>query len=73
MGLSRANMKLLLMSLIILAVVDFLRGKGELRQKFLSQNKWFYYGITYGGLLCILFFGIYGEGYHPGQFLYFQF
>lgn len=73
MGLNQKNMNVLMFSLSILFLVDYLRIRGGFMNRFLSQNKWFYYGVSYCGLLFILFFGIYGTAYNPAQFLYFQF
>lgn len=73
MGLNRNSITVLTISLMILFIVDYLKEKGNIKQKFLSQNKWFYYGISYAGILVVLFFGIYGEAYNPSQFIYFQF
>lgn len=73
MGLSPKNVNVLLISLSVLIGVDYMRYKGGFKTRFLQQNTWFCYGAAYSLLLFILFFGIYGSGYNPAQFIYFQF
>lgn len=73
MGLDKKNMCLLFVAMSILILVDYLRCHGGARVWLLNQNRWFYYLLVYTGMLSILVFGVYGSGYQPGQFLYFQY
>lgn len=73
MGLSSKNILVLMAALAVLFGVDYARSKGGFKERFFSQNPWFCYGTAYMLMLTVLFFGIYGAGYHPAQFLYFQF
>lgn len=73
MGLSSKNILVLTASLAVLFCVDYARSKGGFKKRFFSQNPWFIYGSAYMLMLTVLFFGIYGAGYNPAQFLYFQF
>ncbi|MBQ3110066.1 MAG: MBOAT family protein [Clostridia bacterium] len=74
LGLDRADMFVLLMSLVVLLVVSSLKYVGiNIREKLSEQGLWFRFAIYFAGLFAVLILGIYGPEYDASQFIYFQF
>lgn len=74
LGLDRADMFILLLSLCTLLVMSLLKYNGvNIRQKLSEQGLWFRYAIYLAGIFAVLIFGIYGPEYDASQFIYFQF
>lgn len=74
MGLDRKDFWMLCFSIIILWVISYMQEHGiKIRQELAKQNLLFRWVIYWIAIFGILVFGIYGEGYDPVQFIYFQF
>ena len=71
---SSKMMFIILVSLLILFMVDFLKTKGiNLKAVVFRQQivfRWIFYWLFF---LVILYWGAYGQGYEQKQFIYFQF
>jgi D-alanyl-lipoteichoic acid acyltransferase DltB (MBOAT superfamily) len=75
LGLSRQELNILFISMTVVLIVDLIRYK---RNKtidvfILEQNLWFQWTVIITMILFIFIFGIYGFGFNPQQFIYFQF
>ncbi|MBP5597432.1 MAG: MBOAT family protein [Pseudobutyrivibrio sp.] len=75
LGLNRTEFNILLVSLMILFIVDYIRFKtGMTIDKFLfTQNVWFEWLVVIVLILMIFTFGKYGPSFDAKQFIYFQF
>lgn len=75
LGLERYEANILILSIIILFVVDYIRyRKGERIDAFLQkQNLWFRWIAIIVFICVILVYGKYGPDYDVNQFIYFQF
>lgn len=74
MGLDIANLKVLLMSILILMVCDIAHEKNiSILQFIAKQEIWFKLIIYLGILWSIIMLGIYGVAYDTSGFIYFQF
>ena len=71
LGLDAANLKMLLISLILLLTVDFLQPRIDLAKK-IESNIWLSCLVWLILIAAILIFGSYGTGYDPQDFVYFQ-
>lgn len=68
------NLAIIVISLVVLAVVDYMKYKSvNIREKILEQQIVFRWIIYLALIWVILFWGVYGEGYEQTQFIYFQF
>ena len=73
-GLNRQNFALMLISIGILAALDFLKHKRvETRDVLARQSWWFRCVYIAVAVLFILLFGVWGPGYNAASFIYFQF
>ena len=73
-GLDTGNWILLLLTLLILFLVDYLHEKGyHLRTEISKQHPVYRWMIYTTVILAILIFGIYGPGYDAASFIYEQF
>ena len=72
LGLDAANLKMLLISLVLLLTVDFLQPRIDLEKK-IESNIWLSCLVWLILIAAILIFGSYGTGYDPQDFVYFQF
>lgn len=73
LGLNVPEFILVIISIIILTIVDYLKTKFDLLDELSKQSlifRWFIYVIA---VISILLFGIYGSGYSDQQFIYSQF
>ncbi len=75
LGLDRIEMNILVVSVLILGLVDYVRYKKKLTiDAFLmEQNLWFEWTALIGMILMIYIFGKYGPAFNAQQFIYFQF
>ena len=72
-GLDLLDFRVLIISVIVLFVVDYLSLKINIREKLFEQNIVFRWLIIYILLFAIIIFGCYGEGFNPATFIYRQF
>ena len=72
-GLDFYDLAILIVSLLILFIVQFLARKRDVREKLLEQNIVFKWGILYILIFFIIIFGCYGVGYDATAFIYRQF
>ncbi len=75
LGLTRMELGIALVSLLVLWVVDVIRHqKGMQLYEYLNtQSLWFRWGVYILLIAAIFLFGIYGPGYNAAEFIYFQF
>lgn len=74
LGLSRADILVLLLFLLLLFLVSFMKEKQiAVREAILSQNMVFRWIIYYILIFSIIILGIYGPGYDASAFIYQQF
>lgn len=74
LGLDWRNYMIMLLSIVVLLVVDFLKKRGVSVRSFLyKQELWFRWLVYIAGVLIILIFGMWGVGYNEQGFIYFQF
>lgn len=75
LGLDQTEMNILLFSVVILFIVDFIRYKKDMMiDTFLfSQNIWFEWSVIILLILMIFIYGEYGPTFDAKQFIYFQF
>ena len=75
LGLDRPEFNILLVSVVLLLLVDFLRYfKKQSITDFLSQQCiWFRWLVIMGLIGAIIIYGIYGIQFDSSQFIYFQF
>lgn len=75
LGLDRPEMKILVLSTVLLFLVDGIkyRRKEMLDVVIFRQNTWFSWGCVLGLFFIILIYGVYGPTYDATQFIYFQF
>lgn len=65
------DLYLIIVSVLLLAVVDFVKYKGIKIDEWLEkQNLPFRYIIFLAALFFVLIFGMYGSGYNPSSFIY---
>ncbi len=68
------DLKLLLLSLIIILAVDFARYKNFSIKNWIFSKNWIFQGAALVALcVFILTFGVWGTGYDAASFIYFQF
>jgi D-alanyl-lipoteichoic acid acyltransferase DltB (MBOAT superfamily) len=74
MGLDPHEWNVLIVFLLFLVIVDILREKGiNPKAWILRQNVAFRWAVYYLGVLAVVVWGIYGQGYDSAAFIYFQF
>ena len=72
-GLDLYDFRVLIISLIVLFIVDYLSTKFDVREKLFSQNIVFRWTMIYLLIFAIVIFGCYGLGFDPAEFIYRQF
>lgn len=73
-GLDASELRILLVSLLILLGTSLLHYKGiKIRETLAKQGIWFRYLVCLGLIFYVLIFGIYGSVSSASQFIYFQF
>jgi D-alanyl-lipoteichoic acid acyltransferase DltB (MBOAT superfamily) len=74
LGLNEKNFRLMLFSILIMFVADYLNEKGIIiREKVNEQGiivRWSFY---YAAIFFLIIFGIYGPGYNASDFVYMHF
>ena len=71
LGLSAANVRLMLMLIIMVFVVDFFHEKGyRFREHLNKKDIVFRWVVYFAAIFGILIFGMYGWGYSAGNFIY---
>ena len=73
MGLDGKDLGVLIISIVILIMIDTMRGRGKIRNWFEKQNCVFKALVLYVAIFTVLILGIYGYGYEANDFIYFQF
>ena len=70
-GLSRWDIRIVIVSLLILFVVSLLQEKGiRIRESLEKQNILFQWAVLLGGIVLVLLWGIYGIGFSASAFRY---
>ena len=73
-GLSRANLGVGVLGIMILTVADILSLRGVMLRRFISgQALWLRWIIMITAILAIFIFGTWGGGYNASSFIYQQF
>ena len=75
LGLNQTEVHILLFSLFMLFLIDFVRYKrGVTVDVFLKEQcLWFRWGVIFFMIFFIFIYGIYGPTFEAKQFIYFQF
>jgi hypothetical protein len=74
LGLSIKSFKLLIISIMILIIADFMKYKGvKIRNIIVEQELWCRWICYIGIVWFIMVFGIWGGSYDAAGFIYFQF
>lgn len=73
LGMGRKDFAVLLAALAVLAVVDTLRQRVDLKAVLDRRNIVVRYAVYYVMIFTILIFGIYGPEFNAASFIYFQF
>ena len=75
LGLDRAEMNILVFSLLLLFLVDFIKYKRKITLDvfLMQQNIWFEWFVIIALVVIIFIFGEYGTTFGAHQFIYFQF
>lgn len=73
LGMGRKDFAVLLAALVVLAVVDTLRQRIDLKAVLDRRNIAVRYAVYYVMIFTILIFGIYGPEFNAASFIYFQF
>lgn len=74
LGLNQKQVHLLILSLAVLFMADWLKYKKiDILEKILEQDLWCRWTVYLGGVLFVLVFGIWGNAYDAQAFVYFQF
>ena len=74
LGLDRKNFQLMIFSILILIIADFVKWKGySVREWVYKQERWFRWAFYIISILFVLIFGVWGPAYNESAFIYFQF
>lgn len=73
LGLSVPELKAMVLSILLLAVVDLVNTKYCIREWLLRLPLPVRWSVYLGSIYVVLIFGIYGPGFSESQFIYFQF
>ena len=73
LGLDNREFLIAAASIVILFVIDYIRGKQNILQRLSEQNAAFRWAVYFLLVISILVFGVYGKDYVQTQFIYFQF
>ncbi|MDR1669526.1 MAG: MBOAT family protein [Oscillospiraceae bacterium] len=72
MGLSGKDLTAVLVAVMILFIVDGVSRKRDLTER-IAGRRWLKYAVYFFLLGAMMLFGVYGAGYDPQEFIYFQF
>lgn len=73
LGLDQKDLIVAILSIGIILGVNLLQRTGSVRIKLSERNIGFRWSVYLSAIVLILIFGMYGPGYNPEQFIYFQF
>ena len=73
LGLDSKDFLVMVISIAVLCIVDFLRYRVSIRGWLAEQNLIFRWGVYYTAIFTLILFGVYGVGSEASQFIYFQF
>lgn len=74
LGLEMGDFIILIISIIIMLIVDFLQERNyHIRKEIEKRNVLVRWIIYYCGIFSVILFGIYGKDYNPSSFIYGQF
>lgn len=73
LGLAAADWIVLLFAAFLMLLVSLAGRNGSVRGKLMARPVWMQFILLYGLFLCVLVFGVYGQGYDASQFIYNQF
>ncbi len=74
LGLDEKNFRVMLMAILLILVSDGLKYRGIVVREILAKQEWWFQIIVYlFAVMSILTLGIWGSGYDPATFIYFQF
>lgn len=74
LGLDYKNFVVMIVSIFVLMVADYLKYHGVvIRDAICRQELWFRWIVFAFGIVTIIIFGIWGSGYDITEFIYFQF
>lgn len=73
LGLDQNEIKIVIISLLILFLVSLMKRSFNIREKINRQGILFRWIIYYIAIFSILILGVYGPGFSAQQFIYFQF
>lgn len=74
LGLDMGEFIILILSIAIMLIVDYLQEKNHhIREEISEKNVFIRWSIYYIGIFSIVIFGIYGKDYNPSSFIYGQF
>ena len=72
-GIENRNFMALILCIILMAVIEHLQEKGNVRELLEKQHLIVRWGIYLGAIALVAVLGVYGPGYSATQFLYGQF
>ena len=72
-GIERKNFLALILCICLMAVIEFIQEKKNIREWLETQHVILRWGIYLGGIALVAILGVYGPGYSATQFLYGQF
>lgn len=73
MKLSEKDFYVMVASIVVLMIVDYVKRRVDLKAVLARQNLWFRWLVYYMMIFTILIFGVYGPEYDASTFIYFQF
>ena len=73
MGITIQDFTILILSVALMVWTGFVSLKTPMREWLSKRPAWIRFILVYGLFLCVLIFGIYGQGYDASQFIYNQF
>lgn len=73
-GLNKSEVCLLLLSIFVLMICDYLKWRDISLKRNIFSRKWYIQSVVFiAGLLTVAVFGVWGSEYNPAAFIYFQF
>ena len=73
LGITVQDFTILVLSVALMVRTGFVSLKTPMREWLSKRPAWLRFILVYGLFLCVLIFGIYGQGYDASQFIYNQF
>ena len=72
-GIEQKNFLAWILCVVLMAVMEVLQEKGNIREHLEKQHLFVRWSIYLGAIALIVVLGVYGPGYSATQFLYGQF